>query len=422
MVQATGVLFLVFIVFVAGCTTPSDHSFPVERQEEPHQGQSQEQSGEHHAGISPVWSDLTGCETRDASFHVSPLPIEHITHVEPQGELTGIESGHITPGDHVGFQYDSSAPGIELRAPADGYIVRVERQPESSFFPDTENFHVYVEYTCEFFSSFVHMTAFSDAVLADETLSAFLAQPRPTNTEHVNVRIPIQAGHVIGEVEGFGLLGMLTVDTRVTLPGFAIPEHYADEPWKTHAVAPFGYFPDEIRDQLLEKNPRTKEPRGGKIDFDVDGTLAGNWFLEGSGYYRGDSDQQFCGDYYCPYWDGHLAFVADFVDPDQPRISIGFDTGIQAQNPYGVKEGPDFVDVGPETGVVTYELMRLEDYGPEMGVVSEGKSLFTRNSDDVVGVLLVEMASDRTLQMEVFPGAGADEVTGFTDQARRYTR
>jgi len=33
---------------------------------------------------------------------------------------------------------------------------------------------------------------------------------------------------------------------------------------------------------LYGKNPRTVEPRGGKIDFDIDGVLSGNWFLEGT--------------------------------------------------------------------------------------------------------------------------------------------
>ena len=37
-----------------------------------------------------------------------------------------------------------------------------------------------------------------------------------------------------------------------------------------------------LRDHIWEINPRTVEPRGGRVHYDVEGTLAGNWFLLGT--------------------------------------------------------------------------------------------------------------------------------------------
>ncbi|MCH8908147.1 MAG: hypothetical protein IH840_13745 [Candidatus Heimdallarchaeota archaeon] len=41
---------------------------------------------------------------------------------------------------------------------------------------------------------------------------------------------------------------------------------------------------------MLEKNPRTVEPFGGKIDYDIDGRLIGNWYLQGFDFTRYDEN------------------------------------------------------------------------------------------------------------------------------------
>ncbi len=379
---------------------------------------------------SPIFTDLSGCENKDnVKFSSSPLDIDIIKIIEPQGELTDFRSGHIIPGDHIGIQYPRNGGPYELYAMTDGYIVRLERQPFSSQFGSSkpvENYHVYFEYSCNLFGGYVHVTKLTDELVnSDAKLKEFYNKPRPNNTENIGLRVPVKAGQVIGEVEEFGLLGMLTVDINVNLTGFVVSEHYKDEPWKTHAVAPFDYFEEPLKSQLLEKNPRKREPLGGKIDFDIDGRLVGNWFLEGTDY-GGDELKSagYCGDYLCPYWNGHSAFVYDFVDPNQLRISIGYDTGIATPGPYGVKENsPDPASVRVDSGVVKYELVRIEDVGKEFGFVTEGKPLYTRSIDaDVVGTFLVQMIDNRTIKMEVFAGKTASQVNDFTEKARVYER
>ena len=78
----------------------------------------------------------------------------------------------------------------------------------------------------------------------------------------------------------------------------------------------------------MAKSPRTAEPRGGRIDYDIDGRLVGSWFLEGTVDYSGGSTPTICGNRPCPYWTGHLSIAYDHIDPEQIRISIGADVGI----------------------------------------------------------------------------------------------
>jgi len=302
--------------------------------------------------------------------------------------------------------------------------VRMERQPSSTLFglsKDIENLHVYFEYSCNLFGSYVHVTKLTDELVnSNQKLKEFYTKERPTNTESLYERIPIKAGQQIGEVESFGLLGMLTVDTSVELTGYVTPELYKGEPWKTHAVAPFDYFVEPIKNQFLSKNARKKEPVGGKIDFDIPGKLVGNWFLEGTDYSGNQKDKGYCGDYLCPYWDTHLAFVYDFVDPDQVRVSIGYDTGILERGPFGIKDGPDPKDVSVSTGLVKYDLVQLEDISEEYNIISQGKAVYTRNAEKIVGTMLVQMVGEKAIKIETFPGNS--QPTGFTEKARVYER
>ncbi len=376
---------------------------------------------------SPLFTDARDCEEKDAKFTFSPVDVDIIRIIEPQGELTDITSGHITPGDHIGIQYPQSDGPYKLYAMADGFIVRMERQPSSPLFglpKDVENLHVYFEYSCNLFGSYVHVTKLTDELVnSNQKLKYFYTKPRPTNTESLFERIPIKAGKQIGEVEGFGLLGMLTVDTNVKLIGFITPEIYKDEPWKIHSVAPFDFFVEPIKSQLLAKNARKKEPVGGKIDFDIPERLSGNWFLEGTTYSGNQKSQGYCGNYLCPYWETHLAFVYDFVDPDQVRVSIGYNTGIHERGPFGVKgNSPNPKDVSVSTGLVKYELVELKDVGEEFNIISQGKAVYTKNSDKVVGTMLVQMIDENKIKIEVFPGKTASQVSGFTNNAKIYER
>src|SRR3989344_408177 len=430
------VMLILVILIASGCAAPeaggeatgadagaAENSAGAE-QEIPQETAERE---ERAYAISPLFTPLRGCEEKNPRFSYSPIDMDVIAIIEPQGELTDRTSGHITPGDHIGIQYPKTDGPHKLYAMADGYIVRMERQPRSSLFglsDDVENLHVYFEYSCSLLGSYVHVTKLTEEILSSsQRLKEFYTKPRPANTESIYERIPVKAGQQIGEVQGFGLLGMLTVDTEVTLSGFISPEIYEGEPWKIHAVAPFDYFNEPIRSQLIAKNARKEEPRGGKIDFDVPERLAGNWFLEGTDYSGNQKNQGYCGDYLCPYWDTHLAFVYDFVDHGQIRVSVGYDAGIAENGPYGAKgNSPDPKDVSLSSGMVKYELVGLKDVDREFNIISQGKPIHTEGSGEVVGTMLVQMREDDKIQVEVFPGKTASQTDSFTGKSMVYWR
>jgi len=184
-----------------------------------------------------------------------------------------------------------------------------------------------------------------------------------------------------------------------------------------HHADPFDYFIDPVRSQMLEKNPRTVEPVGGKIDYDIDGRLVGNWFEEGrEGYESGTPDFT---------TKGHLAIAYDNINPARVVLSFGAEDEIGITHDdcrgcgwvYGVKGNkPDPADVSVDSGLLKYELMGVE------GATDPRGFRVSVNTDEVLGVFLVQMLDDRTIKGEVFPKKKASQVTGFTNNAKIYAR
>ena len=220
--------------------------------------------------------------------------------------------------------------------------------------------------------------------------------------------IPVKAGQVIGKV-GVGSFDFSVHDAEVTLSGYVVPSRYDGEPWKVHTIDPFEPFVEPLRTQLMEHSLRTTEPRGGRIDYDIDGRLIGNWFLEGTVDYRGSGPLVFPN-----YWYGHFAIVYDYIDPTQIRIGVG-GLGDDGGMVFGVRgNSPDPADVTPTSGLIKYEITSSRYSFP--GSEIRGDNGETR------GTLLVQMLGDRRIELEVFLGQAPDQVQGFTSAARIYLR
>jgi hypothetical protein len=160
---------------------------------------------------------------------------------------------------------------------------------------------------------------------------------------------------------------------------------------------------------LLKLNPRKADPPFGKIDYDIDGRLVGNWFREGSGGYPGDRRDP------RGYWMGHLAFAYHHTEPSVVIVSIGDFNGQPRQ--FAVKgNGPDPAKMSAREGIVKYELV----YAP---LNNSGEPIeLPPHMRGVQGVLLAQVRENRKLTVEVFPGKTAAAVTAFTTGARTYER
>lgn len=324
-----------------------------------------------------------------------------------------MSSSHVTPTDHL-YVYRNIWEGEDTEyvlAPADGWITSISNNEERTARWDSSitvpDQRIVFMHTCTFFTIFIHVGELAPGVAAH-------TGEIPQGSKWFSTRsapVLVKAGEPIAKM---GLTGFdwSVHDTDTILTGFVIPNHYEGENWKIHTVDPFQFFDDPLKSDLLSKAVRKVEPQAGKIDYDVEGTITGNWFKDGTVGYRsleggGGS-----------YWTNHITIAYDWIDPTKIRVSIGFDTGINDDQDCNVCFGnyavrgnkPDPNTIRPETGLVKYELMsRTGVNHVEVGTTS-------------LGTFLVQHLGDHTIRVEVIPGKAPAEVDGFSDASIIYRR
>lgn len=346
-------------------------------------------------------------------FTTSPVALADLEYIEPMGAMSG---EHVTPTDHQYWRppaWSIEPKPRDVLAPADGTIVEIEEVFGAN------DFRMIIEHSCTFCSLYIHITEL-DPVISRQAGSIELGSSS-------NARIPVAEGQRLGTIYGrpnmrsssVYQLDFSVADTEVKLSGLVNPASYDAEPWKIHAADPWLYFEEQLREQLLTKNLRTESPLGGRIDYDVAGRLAGNWFRSDVGGYNPNYDNE--------YWLHHLTFAYDHIDPATVKISIGDWQGKPQQ--FQVKgNGPDPADVSRGSGLVKYELQSSGGYIDQAGRPWDQSQPFARGlrttpqgqrSD---GVVLVQLLDDQQLKVEKFPNQRAASVAGFTNAAEVYVR
>jgi len=178
--------------------------------------------------------------------------------------------------------------------------------------PPMTTYAITIEATCTFRVRFSNMVRFSGG------LGNAIGQLEANQTKLPNYAV--KAGELIGDTglpTAYGI-DIWVEDDDITLTGFVNPAQYtAAEVWKTHVADLFDSAQEPLKSQLLALDERDATPRWGKIDYDIDGKLVGNWFRVGSGGYAGVNTMNE------GYWDAHLAVVYDGNDPGQIDISFG---------------------------------------------------------------------------------------------------
>lgn len=353
-------------------------------------------------------------------FGASPMKIEDIGLIVPMGAMIG---GHVTPIDHMYFQpavFHSAPDTYDVYADADGIIDGIGLEPlgnENKY----NKYRLTIRHTCDFYSIYNLLTSLSAEILK------VTGQISPGS--YYSKPIPVKRGQLLGKIGGQTLDLSVNYD-KVTLKGFIVAQHYAAEPWKIHTVDPFDYFSEPIKTQLLAKNLRQAEPRGGKIDYDIDGRLVGNWFVENTKGYAG-TGKDFSG-----YWKTHAAFAYDYIDPTHIIVSLGSYSDIALQSgagqdniqlQYSVKgNSPDPKDVSVSFGLVKYELVEngyvLNDTGQYWDRMSYANNIKAMSNNLVKGIVLVQLISDRKLKLEIFPDKKAADVNEFDSNAIIYER
>lgn len=350
-------------------------------------------------------------------FTHPPMKPEDVGIVLPYGLLAG---GHVTPIDHMYFSpkdFDSKADTYPVYGIADGTIATIAFRADNTPSGQTNrsgkkgDYRLDIYYNCTFFSYYDLITS----------LSPELQAKVPSDTSkswNEMVNIPIKAGQEIGKIGG-QTLDWAVYNAETKLTGFVVAEHYDREPWKIYTdYKSLDYFIEPYKGQFYNLLARQVEPRIGKIDYDVDGKLVGNWFMEGTNGYAGASSSS-------QYWDGHLAIVPNYIDPTFWHLSIGNWRGEAKQ--FGIVPAQDPATVGIDTGIIKYELKQYEHYDPDNGqtwMSNTGpiKNPKGRVKGEAEGTVLLQLIESRKLKIETFPGKTASQVIGFTEKALNYVR
>ena len=346
-------------------------------------------------------------------FANSPMRIEDIKFLTPYGEVVG---GHVTPIDHMYFEPKDRSLGrdaYEVRIIQDAIIYAIS--PRDMNVDTNEEklreWRIDMAHTCTFTSYFDLLTSLAPDIEKE------WSKTEGGRTARWN-GISVKAGQLIGYI-GAQTLDFGVYDYEITLPGLINPSAYESlEPWKIHTVDPFQYFPSEIRDALLRKMIRAVEPRAGKIDYDVDGTISGNWFQQGTNGYTGVNQRK--------YWDGHLSIAPHQIDPTLWRIAVGY---LETEdNNFIIFGDQDPLEVNISSGPIVYELKRGSIWIPAKPQKKwwiapfDEEDVYGVAIYDDVGSVLLELQGDRLLRVEVFLGIEKEKVSGFTDDARLYER
>ena len=300
-------------------------------------------------------STSTGHSGHRPTFTASPIHLQDFSYFVPMGMVVG---GHVTPIDHAYFYPKNwrSNEEVDVHAPGDGTITRISFEDQTKNIRGPHNFanQVVIEYPGGIKVTFLLMTRLSDRVLMEAGGKLPLQS---------NKRISVKTDEVIGKVGGRSLDFAVT-DEDAILTGFVNPQSYESESWKIHTIDPLACFDENTVRQILSRNIRPAEPRGGRIDYDIDGKLVGNWFQSGTGGYGGGGRNR------REYWKGHLAFVYDHIAPSFVRVSMGNYGGEAKQ--FDVKgNSPDPATVGVSTGLVKYELVPWSYFNSKIDMVEQ---------------------------------------------------
>lgn len=301
------------------------------------------------------------------AFTVAPLDPAALQYIVPLGNMG--PWAHTLPTDHAYFyhhlQSGAFAP-LTILAPTAGTI-------ESTYPGTNGEVKVWVRVNSQYTYYFDHV------VLAPG----------------VGPGSRLEAGSIIG-TSGGAAFDFAVRDMHANL-GFLVPLRYGMD--TIYAQSPLQYFTEPLRSQLYAKVQRAGGDLDGRVNFDVDGTLSGNWFAEGLAVAASTTNDISVGT-------RQLAFARDVRFPDRQRVSIG---GFNVTGLYGVPpDAPDFTAVTPASGLVVYRLLETGEPGGPAGTRQQG-------------LLLTQLLDTRRLRVEVVPDALAASAA-FTSAAALYIR
>jgi hypothetical protein len=336
---------------------------------------------------------------------------------------------HVTPIDHAYLGLTSLAipqasrtdnDYIAVTAPADGVIT------ELSSLGSPTSHRVVINHGCNIYSVYMVLNK-ATGVLADSF-------SKLSNNGFMSLSIPIKAGEEFGRQRD-NMLDFNIFDGTQWLSGFANPYSYlTGDTWKPYTADYLPFFADDIRAVMEKLLQRTSAPRIGKIDQDVIGAAAGNWFLAGTNGYGGNltsayenTTVQVPGGSVSgknTYAWSHLAIARHEVDTSKWILSTGWykdSKGDPVQFLINLTAGQVTPDkLTASSGAVVYTLSQFSYVFPagtpaRVDGSSEPYPVgYTLGSGSSIGSVILQVNGDNSLSIEF--------ASAFTSDKRTYKR
>ena len=310
------------------------------------------------------------CSPSSIKFSKPVVPLDKMAPSIPYGMMV---AGHVTPIDHAYLGITSLSKSksertesdwVSVTAPGDGTITELSTLGA----PDTNR--VTINHGCNLYS--VYMVLNKPSGVLAKYVDELAAKG------FVKLNVKVKAGDEFGRQRD-NMLDFNVFDGTQWLPGFANPAAYlTQDAWKPYTADFLPFFTDNIRSGIEKWMQKTSSPRVGKLDHDVIGAAAGNWFLDGTFGYGGNFNSVYekatstvgggkvegKNDY---SW-SHLAIAPHEVDTSQWIFSTGWwsdPKGDATQALMVISSGQVTPDkLTSASGAITYQLEQISYQEP----------------------------------------------------------
>lgn len=329
-------------------------------------------------------------------FDFPPMDLDGAAAYEPMGGFG------VFPQDHGGFyhfEYGVDEPTTPIYAMADGVIIELGAGGGDLFMT--------IKYSTTISTKLGHVGRFADFI-SDQTDPVIEGSP-------LDVEIEVKSGDIIGYISSLSALDIGVHDLDVgDSKSFCYPEGAYFENY--FAVDIFDYYKDEnpVKAEFLSKNVRELPPYGGKNDYDVKGTISGNWYIRDKFEGKDQAANHFAIGYDHIY--AQRIALLDGLPALDPDIEDTYSySWIKSNSPK-----PEEVDIA--YGLVKYELIASRHLKRNDDGTFETVSIDDVDEQTPRGVFLMQMLEPETMQLEFIADKTAVEVEGFSGNQRVYVR
>ena len=316
-----------------------------------------------------AFSNLPECDGQQ--YTVPIVDVDEINSITPLGNLNPPE--HTTPTNHM--YIDVGAGGATLKAPGDIVLTSISSSYNAQ--RGTTDYSIDFSLCKDLHGYFLHIKTLVpelEGLLSEKNCEVYGDGGKFKNCWS-RIEKDLKAGDIIGTVGNSqqGNFDFGTYDLRER-GNFVNPDRYGDK--TPYIVCPLDYYAGVVKDQLKNKLERSTDPICGQIDYDIPGTLQGNWFF-------GDAREDTPGD-----WDKNLVFAYSNYDPSVAVISIG---GV-----FTKASTYSFIPKG--SGLINRSFNTITNDGNIYCFESDSATKSESKSNS--GKILVEMVSDTKIKIE----------------------